>query len=306
MDASEEPKQANRYPAPAAIGVMFALIFIAGLVFIFMLALPMRVTVESQQLAILPSAQPIPEKEYTIKKIVFGYSKKGRPIEGYEIGSGDRVLFLHGAIHGKEMGSAMLLRELVLEIAANPHILTPSKKLVIIPIVNPDGYYDRTDKLNANGVNLNLNFPTADWQTYGPEGTFAGTEPFSETESRVLRDVVAQYKPDTMIAYHSFGALVSPEMVTSSRELARWYAEKTGYTYYDIWDYPGTATKWFEESTEGAAITVELTKDLFSDWDINKEALRELIGSEALIPTVLQDSPEGSAAPSPAPHPYGF
>src|SRR3989338_8596358 len=224
-----------------------------------------------------PPESVVPPVAQIIKK-VFGTSVQGKPIEGYEIGAGADVILLHGAIHGNEMGSGWLMKELVLEIALNPHLVASNKKLVIIPIVNPDGYYDRTDLLNAREVNLNLNFGTRDWQKYGPEGTFAGKEPFSEPESQVLKKVIEEYRPNLMITFHSHGKLVSPEASELSKAWSKWYAHKTGYTYFDEWDYPGTATKWFEEATGKPGLTVELTQDLQSDWDINRSALLELIG----------------------------
>jgi hypothetical protein len=67
-------------------------------------------------------------------------------------------------------------------------------------------------------------------------------------------------------------------------ELARWYAGETGYTYFDdgSWDYSGTATKWFVETTGKPAITVELSSNDSSDWNINQKALTELV-SKALF-----------------------
>jgi hypothetical protein len=218
-----------------------------------------------------------------IEKKIFGYSVKERPIEGYEIGNGANTLLLLASIHGDEMGTTNLLNRFVEEIKANPSLIAKTKRLIVIPIANPDGYYDREDKLNANGVNLNLNFATSDWQEYGPEGTYAGPEPFSEIESQVIKQVVEQYRPSIMISYHASGDLVTPEAGDVSVALGRWYAEKTGYHYYDDtnldWDYPGTTTKWFVENTGKPAITVELTKDLQGDWDINKGALLELTSS---------------------------
>jgi len=177
------------------------------------------------------------------------------------------------------MGTADLLNRLVLEISLDPDLVSRSKKLIIIPVVNPDGYEDRTDKLNASGVNLNLNFATSSWEQYGPEGNYAGPAPFSENESRVIRDIVDQYKPKAMISFHAHGNLISPEAGEPSIGLAKWYSAKTGYEFYGGWDYSGTATKWFKEMTGNPAITVEISKDYQSDWEINKGALFELISS---------------------------
>lgn len=114
------------------------------------------------------------EKEVKIERKVFGQSVQGRPVEGYEIGYGKNALLLFASIHGNEMGTADLLNQLVLEIALDKSLVSKEKKLVIIPVANPDGYQERSDNLNANGANLNLNFGTADWQNYGPEGNYAG------------------------------------------------------------------------------------------------------------------------------------
>lgn len=219
-----------------------------------------------------------------IEEKIFGYSEEGRAIEGYEIGNGEDVLFFFGSIHGNEMGTVDLLETLIEKIKTEPSIVDSSKKLIIIPCVNPDGYYDRIDKLNANEVNLNLNFATSDWQQYGPDnGDYAGDEPFSEKESQVIKEIVETYNPDLMISYHSSGFIVTPEYNHKpSSDLALWYAEMTGYTYYDdeSWDYPGTATKWFMETTDNPAITIELTDNENSDWNINKDALTELISTD--------------------------
>ncbi|KKR18290.1 MAG: Peptidase M14, carboxypeptidase A [candidate division CPR2 bacterium GW2011_GWC1_41_48] len=232
----------------------------------------------------IPSTSIVEEeatpKENVFRKVAFGYSIKGKPIEGYEIGSGDDCLFMFGSIHGNEMGTTDLLNKLVAEIRAKPNLVGEKMKLIVLPIANPDGYYDRTDKLNANLVNLNLNFATTDWQQYGGEGTFAGEKPFSEPESRVIKEIVEKYKPRRMISYHAKGGIVNPEYNhESSLALSLWYAEMTGYKYYGDgdWDFSGTATRWFKETTGNAALTVELSELLASDWEINRDALLELI-----------------------------
>jgi len=225
-----------------------------------------------------------------IEQKVFGYSAKGSPINGYEIGNGSDVVLLIGAIHGNELGSAYLLDQLVLEIKADPRLVSRSKKLIIIPVVNPDGYAV-SNKLNGAGVNLNLNFDTTGWANYGPLGTYAGPNPFSEPESQVIKKVVEQYKPILMISYHTAGGIVSPEDGEQSAVLGKWYSGKTGYVYFDDavaaaenvdWDFSGTATMWFVESVAKPAITVELTDHNRGDWSINKSALIQLIFSEGV------------------------
>ncbi len=223
-----------------------------------------------------------------VENKVFGYSVQNKPIEGYEIGNGQDVILLIGAIHGNEVGTAELLNQLVAEIKLNPKIIPNNKKIIIIPVTNPDGF-TISQKFNANGVNLNLNFDTPGWKNYGPQGTYAGTKPFSEPESLTIKQVIEKYKPQMMISFHSQGAIVNPEEDAQSDALGEWYAQKTGYTYSDSadlgWDFFGTATGWFAQNYNKPAITVEITSHTESDWDINKPALIELVSSNNLTAT---------------------
>lgn len=209
----------------------------------------------------------------------FGLSTKGRNIQGYEIGSGEETLLLLSSLHGDEKNTTDLLNTFVAVLKKDPSFVHESKKLIVIPVANPDGYYEPLSNLNANGVNLNRNFETSGWKRYPAKGVFAGTQPFSEVESRVLRDVMQTYKPSVVIAFHSQGGLVSPEENAASIDLAKWYVNKTGYSYFDEWSYPGTATGWFVETAQRPAITVELTNHEQSDWEKNRSALLALISS---------------------------
>ncbi len=235
---------------------------------------------------VAPAPKPI-----KVEKKVFGYSVKGNLIEGYEIGYGKEAILLMGAIHGNEVGSAYLLNRLVSEIKSNVKIISKNKRIIIIPVVNPDGY-NIQQKFNANGVNLNLNFNTTGWANYGPQGTYAGPKPFSEPESQIVKKIVERYRPIMMISYHTAGGIVSPEEGGPSAILGKWYAQKTGYEYYDDaaaaadnvdWNFPGTSTMWFTRTTGKPAITVELSQIDQGDWDINKTALMGIVSSSTNI-----------------------
>jgi predicted deacylase len=263
-------KRRSRWPYLLGSGLLAASLFSLGLYLFLIWRYPLSRVDQT-------AAQAAGPQRTRVTETAFGLSAKGRPISGYEIGTGDDVLLLFGAIHGNEMGTNELLEKLVNEFRSIPGLLPDEKKLVVIPVLNPDGYLDRTDNLNANRVNLNLNFDTAYWQKYGPAGTYAGPKPFSEKESLALKDTVEKYRPYAMVSFHSSGALISPEASPTSEALAKWLSAMTGYDYYDGWDYAGTATRWFEETTGQPAVTVEISKDLESDWHRNADALLDLI-----------------------------
>lgn len=224
-------------------------------------------------------AAPIPPAT----PVTLGFSEQGRAINGFIFGSGKNVIFIHGGIHsGKERSNVTLLERLVREINVNKSLVGDDKTIIIVPNANPDASATRSDKYNSREVNLNINFDTVGWVPFGvsEEAPNAGPEPFSEKESRVIRDITLKYKPSTMVAFHSKGRLINPEYGHApSQDLAKQYARLSGYAYYDSteWDYPGTATKWFLENTGGASITVELASHSVADWSNHQEALYTLI-----------------------------
>jgi protein MpaA len=147
---------------------------------------------------------------------VFDFSPKGNPLLYQEFGledpdnSGPVNLVLCG-VHGDETVSVYQCFHLVREILFDkPHLLKEIK-VVIAPIVNPDGFFAET-RQNANGVDLNRNLPTTDWdelsfqvwaQNNRDPRKFPGHESGSETESRFQTYLVNRYKPDKIISFHS-------------------------------------------------------------------------------------------------------
>ena len=122
---------------------------------------------------------------------IIGKSEDNRNIYGIEIGKGDRVLFLDANIHAAEVANTAILTRFMIELVNMYEIgdnetieALNNVKIAIIPCINPDGYevfnfgiesinnkdlwiYQNRDKINfenlksnANGVDLNRNFPT--------------------------------------------------------------------------------------------------------------------------------------------------
>ncbi len=109
-------------------------------------------------------------------------SKNGNKIE--LVGGGDVLIV--GVFHGEEPQGKYLIDN------------CPRDKHLFIPCLNPDGLaLGRRE--NANGVDLNRNFPTANWQG-GAEG---GPAPASEIETQFLIDVVEKHKPRLILTLHS-------------------------------------------------------------------------------------------------------
>lgn len=131
-----------------------------------------------------------------IKEYTAGTSAKGIPIMYYIMGNGDDVLLMVASIHGNESAGTPLLFELMAELRRKPEKLD-RKTLVLLPIANPDGYISNT-RWNANGVDLNRNFPTANRINNSRFGFY----PMSEPESAALVRIINSVKPDRIISFH--------------------------------------------------------------------------------------------------------
>jgi hypothetical protein len=196
-----------------------------------------------------PPAQP--------ELITIGYSVEGQPIEALRLGSGPRPLVVVGAIQGSEGNTEVLVRELATHFAATLHLLPPGVSLYFLPALSPDGL-NRGSRYNANGVDLNRNWDSGDWQphTFDSSGRVAGgggSAPFSEPETKALADWLfhlraASEDPVMVLFYHCAyppSGLVLPGSVGAPLTPA--FAGVVGYATAATWAaYPvtGTAPGW--------------------------------------------------------------
>ncbi len=172
--------------------------------------------------------------------------------------------------------------------------------IYIMPMVNPDGvdlvlnglqrdnpYYNQLIQwnqtgrpfsqvwqANIRGVDLNHNYNAA-WELSkqaeielgitGPGPTrYSGPRPFSEPETRAVRDLTIQINPRLVLAYHSQGEVIywnfmdlaPPESVPIGRVLAR----VSGYTLEEIYGIASYAgyKDWFIQDFRRPGYTVEV------------------------------------------------
>ncbi|MGD0279823.1 MAG: M14 family zinc carboxypeptidase, partial [Smithella sp.] len=92
-------------------------------------------------------------------------TKKGNPLIFVHFGkaTGNCILFF-GCVHGDELPSTYLMFKLAQYVKDNP-ALFENKCIVVAPLLNPDGFLSiPPTRVNANGIDINRNFPTKDWQ----------------------------------------------------------------------------------------------------------------------------------------------
>lgn len=146
-----------------------------------------------------------------------------------------------------------------------------------IPAVNPDGiaeslYGDKNYKANSNMVDLNVNFD-AKWGEgeknvlkKGSEN-YIGAYPFSEAETRALRDFTISVMPDMTLSYHSKGKEIYWEFYQGAAErkrdfeIAKAVSEVTGYPLKSAGKSCGGYKDWCVEKLKIPALTVEVGDD---------------------------------------------
>lgn len=126
--------------------------------------------------------------------------------------AGNCILFL-GGVHGDELPTVYFMFKLAQYVKDNP-VLFKDKCIVIAPLVNPDGFLSTSPtRINANGVDINRNFPTRDWQTSAirlwiqktkkNKRYYPGARPSSEQETQFQLALIKKFKPQKILSAHS-------------------------------------------------------------------------------------------------------
>lgn len=219
---------------------------------------------------------------YEIRQI--GTSVQGLPINAYFFGSGTPVLYT-GAIHGNELSSKYIMDDWINELSAYPDKIPSGRQIVVVPVVSPDGVAV-AKRYNANNINLNRNFPTANWvsniQVAGGnvEAGAGGSSALSEPESVALANFTQQLRPSFVVTYHSAGSIVNSNDAGNSVAIGREYARLTKYRFvanaetnavFGL-EMSGTYEDWLAEIGI-PAILLEMPNDTGRFFASNKNAI---------------------------------
>ena len=164
-----------------------------------------------------------------------------------------------GGIHGDELSSSALALnwiKLATQAPSNSISNTPASfaggiHWRFIPMLNPDGLMAQpANRVNANGVDLNRNFPTPNWardaKVYWEQRTnkdprrWPGKEPLSEPESKFLHDEMAKFKPNLIVSIHApYGVLDFDGPTMPPSKLGRLYLDQVGIFPGSLGNYGG-------------------------------------------------------------------
>jgi hypothetical protein len=248
-------------------------------------------------------AQLAADHPRSVRRVVIGRSVQGRPLDGLEIADdvaraddGRPVEVAVGLVHAREWPSGEIVMDFAHQLAtAGGRFarLRARARTFLFPVANPDGYeISRTTepdrRTNANGVDLNRN-AGAYWG--GPDASddpaserYRGPAPFSEPESRALRDFSAAHQVAVIDVLHTYGATVlyqpgfrrtdEPGLPAGTAipghgsfvALARAMAAAAGYTAEpasDPRDITGATEDWNYFAQFATAFTIEVGDEAF-------------------------------------------
>jgi len=170
-----------------------------------------------------------------------------------------RVLLI-GGIHGDEYSSVSIIFKWM-KILEQYH--SGLFHWHISPLVNPDGLLRKqSTRVNANGVDLNRNFPMPNWieetrhywevKTLRNPRRFPGKSPISEPETQWLVDEIKWFQPDVIVSVHAPHGIVDYDGPQEAPyKLGRLYLNLLG-------TYPGSLGRYAGVELKLPVVTIEL------------------------------------------------
>ena len=179
--------------------------------------------------------------------------------------------FIFCGIHGDELPSTYLCVYLVRDIIFDNPKLYANSNIIVAPIVNPDSFFfKRPSRLNANGVDLNRNFPTKDWNRRAlhlwkkrykrAKRRYPGPKAESEPETRFVVDIIKRFTPKRIISVHG------------------------PYGFWD-YDYKGTKADWKKVRHTAYELGRRSRNFPVKDFRVFPGSLGNYAGNDLQIPT---------------------
>jgi len=217
--------------------------------------------------------------------------KSGVSVEGDEIiafkseEKAPKYNYIMAGVHGDEVEGVFLLQELFKWLQEEDL----SIPLVIIPILNVDGYRSQT-RVNAHGVDLNRNLPSSNWTEKARDDKYhPGVSALSEPENKYLVKLFEKYPPKFILTLHSWKPMLNYNG-NDCEKYAKVIHEYNNYPLVaDIEGHPtpGSLGEFGPEKYDAQVLTFEAPliseeKSLQDIWEESEEGLKALMKSPVL------------------------
>ncbi len=240
----------------------------------------------------------------------YDYSSNGNPLLYQEFGfkgqdSNVPVNLVLCGVHGDEPTAIYQCFHLVREILFDNRQSGDKFKLVVAPIVNPDGFFMNT-RVNANGIDVNRNLPTKDWKRKAHKmwsrkndpRRYPGKSAGTEVETRMQAFLIDKYSPDKILSFHAplgfldfdgpgdrkYSNLLRVERRAKHVGLRMQRNTKRFLRFIDFRFYPGSLGNYAGNEKKIPTYTVELpsvkTSKAHEYWRIMRRALIKAMAYE--------------------------
>jgi len=238
------------------------------------------------------------------KKFSSCSSVKGQPIFHFDkagdtnLASAQRILVL-SLIHGDEDQAGVV----ALSWLNRLQDIQPRNHWRVVPLLNPDGFQQRT-RTNANGVDINRNFPSRDWdelalpywksKTKENPRRYPGPKPASEPETQCAVAQIDDFKPNFIISVHTpLGVLDfdGPKVEMPKFKPLPWVS---------LGNFPGSLGRFMWVDRNVPVMTVELKAINLAARQLEEfDRLQDISGTVALqAEKVLRQNPTPPPPPS--------
>ena len=231
-----------------------------------------------------PLAPPSPEPATFLipgQYRIVGTSVQRLPLLSFVLGQGPDVTFILATIHGNEPAGTPLVRRLGKYLQQQSHLMK-GRRVVLLAVANPDGMAHNS-RFNANGVDLNRNFPT----TNRVNNKQFGTTALSEPEARLLKQLIEQYSPDRIVSIHQPLACIDYD--GPGETLAGRMAQYCSLPVKKLGAKPGSLGSYAGVDMGVPIITFELRRD---DSKLDSETLWRRYGRALIAAIVYPDKVE--------------
>ena len=160
-----------------------------------------------------------------------------------------------GVFHGDEPQGEFLINEYLKNVK--------NSNLLFVPRLNSEN-----TRVNKNGVDLNRNFPTSNWELTEKNEFFGGIAPASEEETKFVINLVEKYNPNVILTLHAPYKIVNYDGGKASLEIVEKISEIMNYPIEPSIGYPtpGSFGTWAGIEKGILTITLELDEEI----DVNE------------------------------------
>lgn len=197
-------------------------------------------------------------------------------------------------VHGDEITPIKFCWDLMKELKENHEF--KDKMVVVAPLVAPDSFLkSRPTRTNAQGVDVNRNFPTKDWRADAhkkwihnykrDKRKYPGPYAASEQETIFQMNLIIRYKPNKVITVHApltlwdyDGPSLKAEVGKPAKSLLEEMSKKSsGYKVSNYPIFPGSLGNWSGKENHIPTYTLELPnsnpQETDKFWGLFKDAV---------------------------------